>query len=86
MKDAEFRETLRKRRTNLGMTYKEIQRRTKLGYNTVRRVFDDPSKCRISSVILVARSMDCDLIFAIEDQIGDELEPENPVDNGPVAK
>lgn len=80
MQDNEFKAAIVVRRTDLRMTYRDIQNRTKLGYNTVRRVFADPFTCRISSVLAVLRSMSCDLHFTIENNIGDELEPGSPVE------
>ena len=76
MKDNEFKDALRRRRADLRMTFKEIQRRTELGYNTVRRVFEDPMNCRIGSVVRVARAMGCFLDFTVEQHIGDEIEPD----------
>ena len=84
MQDNEFKDAITTRRTDLKMSYRDIQGRTKLGYNTVRRVFADPFTCRISSVLAVLRSMSCDLHFTIENHIGDELEPESPVE--PLTK
>jgi hypothetical protein len=79
MKDSEFKDALDKRRDDLQMTYKDIQRRTKLGYNTVRRVFVDPMKCQVGSVIRVLSSMDCSLDFTVEQRVGDEIEPDIPI-------
>lgn len=75
MKEDEFKEILTTRRKDLGLTYRQIQSRTALGYNTVRRVFSDPFNCRIGSVLRVAIVMGCDLLFTVENKIGDELEP-----------
>lgn len=80
MKDNEFKDALCQRRADLRMTYKELQRRTELGYNTVRRVFSDPMNCRIGSVVRVARAMGCFLDFTIEQHIGDEIEPDIPIE------
>ena len=80
MKDNEFKAALDKRRQSLGMSYRDIQRRTSLGYNTVRRVFTDPMNCRIGSVIRVVTAMGCYLDFTVEQHIGDELEPEVEVE------
>ena len=79
MKEDEFKQLLAERRESLRMSYKDIERRTELGYNTVRRVFTDPMNCRIGSVIRVVSAMGCCLDFVIEQKIGDELEPEIPV-------
>lgn len=76
MKDIELKDTLQTRRKELGMSLRDIQSLTGLGYNTVRRVFADPFKCGLNSVIAVVRSMGCELIFAVENGIGDELEPD----------
>lgn len=80
MTNQEFKLALNKRRDELGISYREIQRRTELGYNTVRRVFRDPMDCRIGSVLKVVRALDGDLIFTIQSHIGDELEPDTPVE------
>lgn len=79
MKNEEFKAVLTNRRKDLGLTYRQIQKRTTLGYNTVRRVFSDPFNCRIGSVLRVAVAMGCDLLFTVENKIGDELEPEIPI-------
>lgn len=79
MKDDEFKLVLTNRRKDLGLTYRQIQKRTELGYNTVRRVFTDPFNCRIGSVLRVAVAMGCDLVFTVENKIGEELEPEVPI-------
>ncbi len=79
MKDEEFKSVLMDRRKDLGLTYRQIQKRTALGYNTVRRVFSDPFNCRIGSVLRVVVAMGCDLLFTVENKIPDELEPEVPV-------
>jgi len=76
MKDIEFRAALVERQKNLGLSYKDIQQRTQLGYNTLRRVFNNPTNCRLSSVIRVVTALGCSLDFAIEQQIADELEPD----------
>ncbi len=76
MKDNEFKVVLDERRRSLNMSYKDIQRRTELGYNTVRRVFSEPMNCRIGSVIRVCTAMGCFLDFTVEQHIGDELEPD----------
>lgn len=81
MKDNEFKQQLSERRTALRMTFKDIQERTKLGYNTVRRVFHDPMNCRIGSVLRVVSAMGCSIDFNIEQHIGDELEPDIPVES-----
>lgn len=74
MKDAELKDTLNERRESLGLSYVDIQKCTQLGYNTVRRVFDSPFNCRLSSVLGVLRTMGCELVFSVENRIGDELE------------
>ena len=79
MTDKELHEALVKRRNDLGMSYRDIQNRTGLGYNTVRRCFSDPFESRSTTLILVARTMGCELVFCIANSIGDELEPESPV-------
>lgn len=81
MKDKEFKAVLTNRRKDLGLTYRQIQNRTALGYNTVRRVFSNPFNCRIGSVLRVAVAMGCDLLFTVENKIGDELEPEVSVES-----
>lgn len=80
MTNEELTRALADRRTQLKMTLRDIQNRAGLGYNTVRRVFKDPFQCRTTSVLAVVRSMGCDLIFNIENSIGDELEPNTPVE------
>jgi len=80
MTNEEFRVALSSRRDKLGISYREIQRRTTLGYNTVRRVFRDPMGCRTGSLLKVVRALDGDLIFTIQSHIGDELEPDVPVE------
>ena len=69
-----FKAQLNSRRSELGITYKTIQERTGLGYNTVRRTFNDPWKSQAHTLLLVIRTLGCELVFAIEDKIGDELE------------
>lgn len=76
MTNKEFKTALNARRHDLEITYREIQSRTNLGYNTVRRVFQDPMSCRIGSVLKIVRALDGDLIFTIQQHIGDELEPD----------
>lgn len=80
MKNQELIVALDKRRYDLQITLREIQRRTDLGYNTVRRVFRDPMNCGMGSVLKVVRALGGDLIFAIQSLIGDELEPDVPVE------
>lgn len=80
MNNQSLKQALDKRRSDLGMTYKNLQARTELGYNTVRRVFEDPKQCRVESLVRVARAMGCELIFTVRDKIGDELAPEVPVE------
>lgn len=80
MTNQEFKAALNNRRDELEITFREIQRHTYLGYNTVRRVFRDPMNCRIGSVLKVVRALDGDLIFTIQSHIGDELEPDVPVE------
>lgn len=81
MKDNEFKDALSERRKSLRMTYRDIQSRTELGYNTVRRVFSDPMNCRIGSVVRVARAMGCFLDFTVEQHIGDEIEPDIEIES-----
>lgn len=81
MKEDEFKQSLSKRRSDLGMTYKDIQKRTELGYSTVRKVFSDPMNCRTNSVIRVVTAMGCFIDFIIEQHMGDELEPDVPVES-----
>lgn len=90
MKDAEFKIMMEKRRKDLGVAYKDIQRGTDLGYNTIRRVFQNPMHCKIGNVVKVVQAMGGDLILTIERKgMGDELEPEKPIEpitNGSVAE
>lgn len=80
MTDKELHEALVKRRNDLDMSYKDIQNLTGLGYNTVRRCFADPFESRSATLILVARTMGCELVFCVANSIGDELEPEAPAE------
>ena len=80
MTDKELHEALVKRRADLGISYRDIQNRTGLGYNTVRRCFADPFESRSATLIAILRTMGCELVFCIANSIGDELEPEPPVE------
>lgn len=82
MTGEEFKQQLAKRRADLNVSFKVIQSRTKLGYNTVRRVFKDPMNCRIGSVIRVVSAMGCSIDFGVENRLGDELEPDIQIQNG----
>ncbi|MHA2265913.1 MAG: hypothetical protein ACXAEN_26265 [Candidatus Thorarchaeota archaeon] len=79
MTDEEFKKQLSDRRDELQLTYTMLQKQTRLGYNTVRRVFSDPMNCRIGSVIRVVTALGCYLDFSVEDKISDELESDVPV-------
>ncbi len=83
MLNEEFKIALNKRIKELHMSYRDIQEHTGLGYNTVRRVFKEPMNCRIRSVLQVLQTMECELVFAVKNHIGDELEIE---EHGPVAE
>jgi len=76
MTDDQFKQSLIKRRTDLGMSYKDIQQKTKLGYNTVRRAFNEPWDCKVRSIVRICKAMGCVLDFVIEGNIGDEIEPD----------
>lgn len=73
MTEKEFQQALDVRRKTLKMSYRDIQRQTGLGYNTVRRIFKDPMNSGIFSVIKVARLLKCKLTLVITDGAGDSI-------------
>jgi hypothetical protein len=62
-----LRRMLQRRRHSLRMPYAAIQRRTGLGYNTVRRTFANPDQVRLNSLLLVMASVGCTLTFSVEE-------------------
>lgn len=74
MKEIDLRTALERRRQQLELTFRELQKKTKLGYNTVRRVFKTPFEVRFRSILTVCEAMGCGLGFSIENQIPDDIE------------
>ena len=74
MTSIELRTALERRRQELGMSYRDIQRRTTLGYNTVRRAFTNPFTVHFKNILMICETMACTLLFSIENQMPDEIE------------
>lgn len=74
MTNTELRTALERRRQDLRMSYREIQKRTSVGYNTVRRVFKDPFSVGFKTVLMVCETLGCTLMFSIENLIPDDIE------------
>ena len=74
MTSEEFKRALNVRLTERNLSKSAVHRQTNLSYATIRKVFQDPMNCRISSVLSVLNVLGCSLDFAIEQRIGDELE------------
>lgn len=73
MTSIELRTALERRRQDLKLSYRVLQKRTGLGYNTVRRIFTDPFACGFKNVLIVCETLGCCLVFTVEHQIGDEI-------------
>jgi transcriptional regulator with XRE-family HTH domain len=74
MTEEEFNQALRTRRIVLKMTYRDIHRQTGLGYNTVRRIFQDPINSGICSLIRVAEVLNCKLVLTMMDDKDNKVE------------
>lgn len=74
MTKRELKKQLRDRQKELKLSFRDLQARTGLGYNTVRRVFDNPFQCRFQSVLIVCETMGCSVAFAVENNIADDVE------------
>lgn len=74
MKEKELCKALDERRESLKMSFKDLQRRTGLGYNTIRRIFKQPFGVALEKVLVVHETMGCSLMFGIERDIPDEIE------------
>jgi hypothetical protein len=79
MNDIEFKQAINDRRMALKMSLREVQRKTGLGYNTIRRLFDNPMLCKMGSVIRVASVLGCCFDFVVENRIGTEIESDIPL-------